>query len=277
MGLLDRLEQSIERILEGTTGSLFRQKLQPVEIGKRLERTMLSHQQVSVNAKLVPNAYEVRLNPDDYQQFAGFKDGLSRQLESALADTASRHHLTALGRLQVTFVEDETVGARNPEIFAEMTDQSYRRGQGNSRRSRGPRHQGGQRRPIVPARAAEQTGVIDVPTGASAVSDGPMLVAEGGSLAGQVFGIPEGNSTLGRSGDNTIVLDAPDVSRRHARLERNGSFLRIYDLNSTNGTWINGEAVHISDIQPGDAIRLGSQELRVDTGSADERARQRWW
>lgn len=272
MGLLDRLEQSIERMLEGTTGSLFRQKLQPVEIGKRLERAMLSQQQVSVNAKLVPNDFEVRLNPRDYEQFAGFKGGLSRQLEAALADTASRHHLTVLGRIRVTFVEDERTNPRQPEIVAEMTDQS-RRGPSPSRARSMQSHQ---QRPAVLSRPVEQTGVIDVLTAPSSPSDGLRLIVESGAHAGQSFPVSDGNTTIGRSGDNTIVLDAPDVSRRHARLERNGHYLRIFDLNSTNGTWVNGEAVHISDVQPGDRVRVGSQELLLDASSGDDE-RRRWW
>jgi pSer/pThr/pTyr-binding forkhead associated (FHA) protein len=82
------------------------------------------------------------------------------------------------------------------------------------------------------------------------------------------FDIPEGLSTIGRSQDNTIVLDVPDVSRRHARLERSGNHLRIYDLNSTNGTRINGEAIHISDVQEGDEIRIGSATLELVGGQA---------
>lgn len=265
MGLLDRLEQSIERLFEGTTGSIFRQKLQPVEIGKRLERAMLAHQQVSVNAKLVPNTYEVRLNPKDFDQFASFKDGLSRQLEAALAQTASRHHLTPLGRIRVTFVKDKSVGQRNPEIIAEMSDHS-------PRPSPSSHHLRGRS-----AHAADETGVIDVPAHSSSTTGGFHLLVETGSRAGQSFAVPNGTSTIGRSGDNTFVLDEPDVSRRHARLERNGNYLRIQDMNSKNGTWINGEAVHLSDIQPGDRIRLGSQELRLDILDAQSSERRRWW
>lgn len=275
MGLLDRLEQSIERLLEGTTGSLFRQKLQPVEIGKRLERAMLSEQQVSVNAKLIPNLYQVRLNPKDYERFAGFKDGLCRQLEAALADTASRQGLTALDRIRVTFVEDDAVGVRRPEIIAEMTDHA-RRAPGAGPRRGAPSSPGRRQRSAMPPRHVEQTGVIDAPRAAASADGHMQLVVDAGAHAGRSFPIPEGNSTIGRSGDNTIVLDEPDVSRRHARIERQGENLRIYDLNSTNGTWINGEAVHISDIRPGDRIRLGSQELRVGLShSADDR--RRWW
>ncbi|HEV2072461.1 MAG TPA: FHA domain-containing protein, partial [Thermomicrobiales bacterium] len=83
-------------------------------------------------------------------------------------------------------------------------------------------------------------------------------------------------STIGRSPENDVVLDAPDVSRRHARIERNGKHLRIYDLNSTNGTRVNGEAVHISDLEPGDEIRLGGQTLTVTSDGSSSRGQQSW-
>lgn len=278
MGLLDRLEQSIERLLEGTTGSLFRQKLQPVEIGKRLERQMLSRQQISVDAKIVPNAYQVRLNPRDYEQFKGFQAGLCREMESWLAGVASHHRLTMLDRISVDIVEDGSVAVRNPVVEAEITDQP-RRGTSLNRRnhsSRNPRRE--RPRPPVPPRTSQETGVINAPTrqSSSGSSDIRILI-ETGYYGGQEFPIAQGNTTIGRSSDNTIVLDSPDVSRRHARFERSGEQVRIYDLNSTNGTWINGEAVHISDIQPGDQIRLGKQELRIAGSKLNVDERQRWW
>src|SRR5699024_3209262 len=162
----------------------------PVEIGKRLERAMLAHQQVSVNAKLVPNAYEVRLNPNDYAQFANAKEGLSRQLESALAETAARHDFTALDRIRVTLVEDPEVGARQPYIIAEMTDRSHHS------QPDAHRHPSPGRRPPARPRAADQTGVIDIPSSTSAT--GMQLTIETGRLAGQTFPLPHGRTTIGR-------------------------------------------------------------------------------
>jgi hypothetical protein len=283
MGLLDRLEQSIERLLEGTTGSLFRQKLQPVEIGKRLERTMLSQQRISVDAKLVPNAYVVRLNPKDYEQFEGFKGGLAREMESWLAGVASRHRLTLLDRISVTFVEDESTPQRNPQVEATIIDQPRRSPSRQKPRRGGSRRQfpEGDGRQIVPSRPIDGTDVINIPNHwqpARAQGDEVELQVVSGGYTGQVFAVGEGNSTIGRSPDNTISLDAPDVSRRHARLERSGRHVRIYDLNSTNGTRINGESVHISDLQPGDEIRLGSQVLllSVNGSTGPSKQQERW-
>lgn len=255
MGLLDRFEQSLERLLEGTTGALFRQKLQPAEIGKKLERAMLDNQRASVGSRIVPNAYTVRLNPKDFAQIEGFSGGLARQMESYLAQVASRRELTVLDKIEVAFVEDDKAPQRNPRIDATITDH-VSQARAPRRPNRPPQRAG---RP-APAQATSTFQVANAGAPASRLQ----LIASNG----KTFDIPEGSSTIGRSPDNTIVLDTPDVSRRHARLERSGHHLRIYDLNSTNGTRINGEAVHISDIEEGDEIRIGSEVLQLTGGDA---------
>ena len=247
MGLLDRFEQSMERLMEGTVGTIFRQTIQPAEIGKKLERAMLSQQRASVGTKIVPNAYIVRLHPKDYAQFADFSAGLSRQMEAWLAQVATRRGFTVLDRITVEIAEDERAGRRNPVVDASITDRSHRPAPAAPRRSASP---------------VDATAAFSIPTRPSASLE-LTLQAASGAFAGQTFAIAQGSSTIGRSPDNTVVLNAPDVSRRHARLERSGSHLRIYDLNSTNGTRVNGEAVHISDLEPGDEIRIGGQALSV--------------
>lgn len=256
MGLLDRFEQSLERLLEGTTGALFRQKLQPAEIGKKLERAMLDNQKASIGSRIVPNAYTVRLNPKDYAQIESYAAGLSRQMESWLFQVASRRELTVLDKIAVSFVEDPRAPQRNPRIDAEITDHA-----GPSRPVR--RHA----RPQRPS-PAQATSVFQV---ASAPASAPQLV----TMSGDVFDIREGESTIGRAPENTIVLDSPDVSRRHARLERSGQHVRIHDLNSTNGTRVNGEAVYVSDVEDGDTLQIGGQVLELRNAAAWDAGRRR--
>jgi pSer/pThr/pTyr-binding forkhead associated (FHA) protein len=261
MGLLDRFEQSMERLMEGTVGTIFRQSIQPAEIGKKLERAMLSQQRASMGSKIVPNAYVVRLNPKDYAQVADYSAGLSRQMESWLAQFATQRRFTVLDRITVAIEEDERVGRRNPAVDATITDRSHRPSQAAPRR---------------PTQPVDATAAFSVPT-RQPKHDDLRLRAESGAFSGQVFTIPEGSSTIGRAPDNTVVLNAPDVSRRHARLERAGSHLRVYDLNSTNGTRVNGEAVHISDLEPGDEIRIGAQSLTVMSSTmAGSQQQGRW-
>jgi FHA domain len=69
---------------------------------------------------------------------------------------------------------------------------------------------------------------------------------------------------LGRHAGCDVVLPDPSVSRRHAWLTfRDGHWI-LRDLDSTNGTCVNGERVVRCELEPGDRLRLGSAELLVD-------------
>lgn len=63
---------------------------------------------------------------------------------------------------------------------------------------------------------------------------------------------------IGRAPSNHIVVDHPAVSAQHALLLRVGASYRLKDLNSTNGTLINGVLVTDAEVKDGDKIRFGS-------------------
>lgn len=67
--------------------------------------------------------------------------------------------------------------------------------------------------------------------------------------------------TIGRGAENTIVLDEPSASNRHARLERTGDDFELTDLDSTNGTRVNGAVLSAPVLlKAGDRIRFGKVE-----------------
>jgi len=69
---------------------------------------------------------------------------------------------------------------------------------------------------------------------------------------------------IGRHHACDVVLPSINVSRRHARLYfRDGRWI-LRDLESTNGTRVNGLPVGRSELRPGDEIRIGSHRLRID-------------
>jgi hypothetical protein len=69
---------------------------------------------------------------------------------------------------------------------------------------------------------------------------------------------------IGRSSSCDVVLEDPNVSRRHARLFfREGKWILV-DLHSMNGSYINGVRVQRSQLLPGDLLALGTEELQVD-------------
>lgn len=73
-----------------------------------------------------------------------------------------------------------------------------------------------------------------------------------------------GETILGRGPEADIQIASPAISKTHARLKPEGTFLRVEDLGSTNGTLINGEPVLGSArCFPGDTITIGPTNLKV--------------
>lgn len=89
-----------------------------------------------------------------------------------------------------------------------------------------------------------------------------LLTIENGLQKGQVYELTDTVVTLGRQeGENTIVLEDSRVSRHHARLEMKGKNVVLRDLDSTNGTFVNGEEVKEQTLKAGDEIRLGDTRI----------------
>jgi len=77
-------------------------------------------------------------------------------------------------------------------------------------------------------------------------------------------------TTLGRRPYNDIVIDNLAVSGEHAVLQMSGGEVTLEDLNSTNGTYLNGKAVKKQQLQNGDSIEIGKYKIKfVGDGVAD--------
>jgi pSer/pThr/pTyr-binding forkhead associated (FHA) protein len=78
------------------------------------------------------------------------------------------------------------------------------------------------------------------------------------------FRLPAGSvKTIGRSTGAEFMLDAPLVSRLHCQLSAISDALHVKDLDSTNGTFVNGERITFASLRPGDRLRIGRAELKV--------------
>jgi len=69
-------------------------------------------------------------------------------------------------------------------------------------------------------------------------------------------------TTLGRRPYNDVVIDNLAVSGEHAALQMNGSEVVLEDLNSTNGTYVNGKAIKKQALQNGDTIEVGKYKIK---------------
>lgn len=85
---------------------------------------------------------------------------------------------------------------------------------------------------------------------------------------GREFPLQPGENIVGRRGDGVIALDAPSVSRQHARLTIADGRAVIEDLGSKNGTWVGPvEVTGPTPVRDGDEIRLGSVLVTIHTSA----------
>src|SRR5688572_13115129 len=90
------------------------------------------------------------------------------------------------------------------------------------------------------------------------------LVLLSEEFAGRTYELNVEKTTVGRVEDNAFQIAEPSVSSHHAEIILRGNDVVVKDLNSTNGTYINGEKVSEAVLKPGQVLKLGQVELRLE-------------
>jgi hypothetical protein len=90
------------------------------------------------------------------------------------------------------------------------------------------------------------------------------LVLLGDAFAGRTYELNVEKTTVGRVEDNAFQIAEPSVSSHHAEIILKGNDVVIKDLNSTNGTYINGEKITEQVLKPGQTLKFGQVELKLE-------------
>ena len=91
------------------------------------------------------------------------------------------------------------------------------------------------------------------------------LVVLSAGMTGRTHELKVDKTTIGRVDDNTFEIAEASVSSHHCEVLLRGSDVLVKDLNSTNGTFINGEKISEGVLKPGQVLRLGQIEMRLET------------
>jgi hypothetical protein len=91
------------------------------------------------------------------------------------------------------------------------------------------------------------------------------LVVLSPGMTGRTHELTLDKTSVGRLDDNTFQVAEPSVSSHHCEVLLRGSEVAVRDLNSTNGTYISGERVTERTLKPGQILRLGQVEMRLET------------
>jgi hypothetical protein len=247
VSLLRSLEEKIEGLVEGAFSRAFKTHVQPVELARKLAKEMEEHKTVSVSRVYVPNQYVVFLSPDDREQFQSYEVALKKELSDYLLERARGEGLALVTRPQIEFRTDDRLALGEFGIQAQLL------GEPEGDREPPPADYG-HTMVYTPDKATPP------PKDFMAAGRGRGYIAYDGKrtmLAGE-------RMTIGRSRDCEIVIDDPNVSRRHAEVRKTIDGWLIVDLGSTNGVKVNGRRVEEEILRPGDTITLGLVELSFD-------------
>jgi hypothetical protein len=273
MSVFRNIERRIAGFVEGAFGRTFRSGVQPAEIARKLAKEMDDHRTISIHRVYVPNEYMVYLNPQDHEQFAAFESRMTNELEEYLVEHARREGYSIATRPAVLFQTEPDVA---PGMF------------GISVRSRGePSEEAAVQGPPVEVPEPD----IDAAFAEPLVPEPPVPAAPVPPPAGTMIYAPEpaheesaatpsesarlawqGGSAvidaevtvIGRAGDCDVRLEDPNVSRRHAEIRRVGRGFSLVDLDSTNGTLVNGQPVAETALMDGDVIAVGTTRLTFE-------------
>ncbi len=262
---LAAIERFFERLFERPSARLFRTRLQPVQLQRRIERAMEADRLAAADRTLVPNQFVVHLNPSDLDGFGDMSDSLATELANGALVFARAHRYTLVDRPRVDILADPTVERSDIRVVARFADPIA----------------GHQRHDHHAMTVTADDG--DRPTGMDDDEDD-----HGGPTHTMVFTVPRPSApmarlrvvapdgierscefdgsglTIGRATDNDLVLSDGRVSRHHARLAGRRGTLVYTDLGSTNGSRVNGVGVGELVLGTGDRIEVGDTVIIVE-------------
>ncbi len=94
-----------------------------------------------------------------------------------------------------------------------------------------------------------------------------VIYAPSSKQLGKRFSLVDGEVSIGRGVDNTVILNSDSISRRHAGIEIRAGGYYLIDRHSTNGTYVNDELVQECQLRRGDQIKIGDTILKFLSGA----------
>ena len=233
---LDRFETLAEQLVEGTFERLFRTRLHPSDVARKLARAVEDGQFTGASGQtLLPNQYWIFLNPEDFAALDAGQETLQAGLIAYLQRLADEGGGRFGGQLSVAVHPVAEVAAGRVDVRAAYTAD------------------------------AQHTGdTHEVETAAQPASEAGAWSLHG---AGCGFTLGEPVVRLGRALSNDVILDDRRVSRRHAQLRWRAGTYHLSDMGSSGGTAVNGRPVRQGEEIPladGDTVSLAGLALTVN-------------
>lgn len=247
---MSRVERFFERLVERPSARLFRTRLQPIQVQRRIERAMEAERGAEGRPGLVPDQFVVHLHPSDLAALLPAED-VASELASGALSFARSHGYALRARPRVTLLPDPDLRPGEAEVETAVSPPAEV--------------------PVGDAGVEAGTRVFQVP-----VVRAPGIVLEVHEPGRAPRTVPMSGAPIriGRAPECELVLRDTKVSRRHARLAPRDGVLVLTDLGSTNGTRVNGHRVTEVVLGAGDRIQIGESSLVIEAAPTGAGARQ---
>lgn len=265
---LAAIERFFERLLERPSARLFRARLQPIQLQRRIERAMEAERLATADRTLVPNRFVIHLHPADLAGFGEMTGSLASELADGALVFARARRYTLVDRPRVDLLGDTTVERADIRVIARFADPIAGRERRDLDSPDTPIDHGamsdlGAGRPIheYGDGGPTDTMVFTVPRPTAPAARLRIIAADGTETTCAFDG---SGITIGRAADNDLVLSDGRASRHHGRISGRRGTLVYADLGSTNGSRVNGVSVGELVLGSGDRIEVGDTVIIVE-------------
>ena len=213
--VLKRIEQKLEKLVEGTFTRVFPSSVKPIELGKRVRRVLEDKKTIGVQGQIIiPNRYVISLSLKDLENIESIQESIQREISSSIRDHANDENYHFQGTLTVEILSNSSLKTGSIEVDGLFEE-----------------NKGG------------------FPPGSLINENGERLI------------ITEQKLSIGRDTKSTMQVVDVEVSRNHAEIRLLNTSFVLIDLQSTNGTFVNGQRVQEHTLQNFDQIKIGSTIL----------------
>ena len=254
---LTAIERFFERLFERPSARLFRARVQPIQLQRRIERAMEAERLTTSDRTLAPNRFVVHLNPADLAEFGDMTGSLASELADGALSFARAHRYTVVDRPRVDLLADPTVERTDIRVDARFAEAVGGRG-GHGPVALAPEHE-----PSIDGIDPTLTRVYTVPP--PRTPRAVLRVTDPDGKTREV--VVDGDLTIGRATDNDLVAIDGRVSRHHGRISGRRGTLVYADLGSTNGSRVNDVAVTEVVLGVGDKLEVGDTSIIVEVAS----------
>jgi hypothetical protein len=224
VGILDRFEDRINRVVNGAFAKAFESEVQPVEIAAAIQAEV-DEKAVIVGAgrTVVPNKFLVDLSQADYERLLTYENPLKSEIAAVIREHIVTQRYTTLGQIKIELAVDDDLTTGVFRVTSSAEDD------------------GG-----APITSSEQL----------ASRKGPTVVIDG-----FVHPLTRTKTIIGRSEAADIQVEDSGVSRKHCEIDLLSTPI-VRDLDSTNGTWIHGERITEQKLSEDVDITIGTTVIQ---------------